>query len=66
MQGHYPVAKEDAAQMCALQLAAEHASALVDDDAGMMMGIEKFITKQVGSGWGGWGAWGGRRDGVEK
>ena len=54
VQGHYPVVKEDAAQMCALQMQAGHASTLMDDDEGIMMCVEKYVTKQVRGGWGGW------------
>uniref|UniRef100_A0A7S0WQ45 Kinesin motor domain-containing protein n=1 Tax=Chlamydomonas leiostraca TaxID=1034604 RepID=A0A7S0WQ45_9CHLO len=45
--GNYPVVREDAAQMCALQIQAEHASTLTDDEEGLMGCIEKYITKQV-------------------
>lgn len=47
VQGHYPVVKEDAAEMCAIQIAAEHAGGMVGDDIGIMNCIEKYITKQV-------------------
>jgi hypothetical protein len=47
--GNYPVVREDAAQMCALQVQAEHASTLTDDEEGLMSCIEKYITKQVGT-----------------
>ncbi len=40
--------REDAAQMCALQIQAEHASTLMDDEEGIMACMEKYITKQVG------------------
>lgn len=47
LQGHYPVVREDAAQMCALQMQAEHASSLHGDDEAIMQCIERFVTKQV-------------------
>lgn len=47
IQGHYPVVKEDAAQLCALQMQAEHGADLLDDDQGIMASIEKYITKQI-------------------
>ena len=53
LQGHYPVVREDAAQMCALQVQAEHASTLMEDAEGMMQCIEKYVTKQV-RGWRDW------------
>jgi hypothetical protein len=46
-QGNYPVVREDAAQMCALQVQAEHASTLLDNEDGLLQCIEKYITKQV-------------------
>ena len=46
-QGHYPVVREDAAQMCALQIQAEHASTLMEDLEAVMACIEKYVTKQV-------------------
>lgn len=42
--GNYPVVREDAAQMCALQVQAEHASSLLDDDEGLMTCIEKWVA----------------------
>lgn len=64
-QGNYPVVREDASQMCALQVQAEHASTLMDREEQLLACIEKYITKQVGRVWVdggcGWGAggWGG-------
>ncbi len=48
LQGNYPVAKEDAAHVCALQMQAEFASTLADDEDAILASIEKYITKQVG------------------
>ena len=39
--------REDAAQMCALQIQAEHASTLLDDKESFLQCIEKNVTKQV-------------------
>ncbi|GLI62984.1 hypothetical protein VaNZ11_005841 [Volvox africanus] len=47
LQGNYPVVREDASQMCALQIQAEHASTLNDNEEQTMLCIEKYITKQV-------------------
>ncbi|GLC77793.1 hypothetical protein PLESTB_000955500 [Pleodorina starrii] len=47
LQGNYPVVREDASQMCALQIQAEHASTLNDNEEQVMLCIEKYITKQV-------------------
>lgn len=33
--------------MCALQIQAEHASTMLDDEEGLMSCIERYITKQV-------------------
>ncbi len=46
-QGNYPVVREDASQMCALQIQAEHASTLNDNEEQVMACIEKYITKQA-------------------
>jgi hypothetical protein len=48
LQGNYPVVREDAAQMAALQITAEHGPSLVDDEESVMACIEKYVTKQVG------------------
>ena len=48
LQGNYPVVREDAAQMCALQVQAEHASTLLENEEALLQCIEKYITKQVG------------------
>ncbi|GAX81265.1 hypothetical protein CEUSTIGMA_g8697.t1 [Chlamydomonas eustigma] len=47
LQGNYPVVREDAAQMCALQVQAEHASTLIEDPEALMQCIEEYVTKQV-------------------
>lgn len=47
LQGNYPVVREDAAQMAALQIQAEHASTLIENDEAILQCIEKYITKQV-------------------
>jgi len=45
--GHYPVVRDDAAQMAALQMVAAHGAAFHDDDEAIMMCIEQYVTKQV-------------------
>eukprot|EP00798_Chlamydomonas_sp_ICE-L_P023239 gene23239-30463_t len=45
LQGNYPVVREDAAQLCALQMQAEHAADT--DSESFMTYIEQNITKQV-------------------
>lgn len=47
VQGHYPVDKDVASQLCALQMQAEHASTLMDDEEGIMLCVEKYVTKQL-------------------
>ena len=47
LQGQYPVIREDAAQMCALQMQAEHGPTLADDAAGFESALEKFVVKQI-------------------
>lgn len=47
LQGNYPVVRDDAAQMCALQIQAEHASTLLDNIELISACMEKYITKQV-------------------
>ena len=63
LQGQYPVIREDAAQMCALQMQAEHGPTLASDAAGFEAALEKYMVKQVrgGAGWGGGGGPAGRR-----
>ena len=47
-QGMYPVVREDAAQMAALQMQAEHGPALAGDPDGFEDALGKVVTKQVG------------------
>lgn len=47
LQGNYPVVREDAAQMCALQIEAEYGSTLCDDDEAVMQCIQRYVTKQL-------------------
>ena len=39
--------REDAAQMCALQMQAEHGPTLGDDPAALEAALEKYMVKQV-------------------
>jgi hypothetical protein len=47
LQGQYPVIRDDAAQMCALQMQAEHGPTLAEDGAGFEAALEKYMVKQV-------------------
>uniref|UniRef100_A0A7S0Y9G8 Kinesin motor domain-containing protein n=1 Tax=Polytomella parva TaxID=51329 RepID=A0A7S0Y9G8_9CHLO len=47
LQGNYPVVREDASQMCALQIQAEYASTLLDSEDTLLSCVELYITKQV-------------------
>eukprot|EP00878_Enallax_costatus_P046449 GHUV01056457.1.p1 GENE.GHUV01056457.1~~GHUV01056457.1.p1 ORF type:complete len:126 (-),score=19.16 GHUV01056457.1:543-920(-) len=47
LAGNYPVVREDAAQMAALQIHAEHGPGLDQDPDCFMAGIERFVTRQV-------------------
>ena len=47
LQGNYPVVREDASQMCALQMQAEAGPTLLDQPDGLETYLEKFIVKQV-------------------
>ncbi|KAI3437601.1 hypothetical protein D9Q98_000054 [Chlorella vulgaris] len=47
LQGQYPVIKEDAAQMCALQMQAEYGPTLANDAEGMEAALEKYMVKQI-------------------
>lgn len=47
LNGNYPVVREDAAQMCSLQIQAENGSSLLEDEDAIAANIEKFVTKQV-------------------
>ena len=49
LQGNYPVVREDASQMCALQMQAEAGPTLLDQPDGLEPFLEKFIVKQVRS-----------------
>ena len=49
LQGNYPVVREDAAQMCALQMQAEAGPTLLDESDGLEPYLEKFIVRQVTS-----------------
>ena len=49
LQGHYPVNKEDAAQMCAHQMQAEAVPVQLDSDLEALdAAVERFIVGQVG------------------
>lgn len=48
LQGQYPVIREDAAQMAALQMQAEYGPTLAADAAGFEAALEKYMVKQVG------------------
>ena len=43
----YPVVREDAAQMAALQMQAEHGPALAEDPEAFEASLEKVLTKQA-------------------
>lgn len=45
--GNYPVVRDDAAQMCALQIFAAHGDAIADKADEFMKEVEKHIAKQV-------------------
>lgn len=47
LQGQYPVIREDAAQMCALQMQAEFGPTLANSSAEFDSALEKFLVKQV-------------------
>lgn len=47
LQGNYPVVRDDAAQMCALQMQAECGPNLLETPDALEVAIEKFIAKQV-------------------
>lgn len=44
--GNYPVVREDAAQMCALQILAEYGPKLKADDRAIPRAIEKYMSRQ--------------------
>ncbi|CAD7697902.1 unnamed protein product [Ostreobium quekettii] len=45
--GNYPVVRDDAAEMCALQIYAEHGTVLADAGQAFVKEVESHITKQV-------------------
>eukprot|EP00775_Hariotina_reticulata_P011897 gene11897-12041_t len=47
LAGNYPVVREDAAQIAALQMHAEYGPGLDYDPEAFMAGIERFVTRQV-------------------
>ena len=47
LQGQYPVVRDDAAQMCALQMQAEYGPTLAEDSATFVQALEKYMVKQV-------------------
>lgn len=47
LAGQYPVIREDAAQMAALQMQAEHGPTLAGDAAGFEAALEKYMVKQI-------------------
>ncbi|KAL3130979.1 hypothetical protein ABBQ38_000302 [Trebouxia sp. C0009 RCD-2024] len=47
LQGNYPVVREDAAQMCALQMQAEAGPTLLDQSDGLEPYLEKYIVRQL-------------------
>lgn len=47
LQGLYPVVKEDAAQLCALQLYSKYGSALPRNENQMIKDVEKFTSKEM-------------------
>lgn len=62
LAGQYPVIREDAAQMAALQMQAEHGPTLAGDAAGFEAALEKYMVKQASQRSGGsagayWQAW---------
>ncbi|CAK0740574.1 hypothetical protein CVIRNUC_001260 [Coccomyxa viridis] len=47
LAGNYPVVREDAAQMCALQMQAEAGPSMLESPESLETAIERFIHKQV-------------------
>lgn len=47
LQGNYPVVREDASQMCALQMQAEAGPTILESPEGLEPYLEKFVVKQV-------------------
>ena len=48
LKGNYPVVRDDAAQMCALQIIVAEGADLKKTDPRFMKAAEKFTTSQVG------------------
>jgi hypothetical protein len=47
LQGQYPVIREDAAQMCALQLQAEHGPTLAGDQTEFDSAMERYMVRSI-------------------
>lgn len=47
LQGQYPVIREDAAQMCALQLQAEHGPTLAGDQSEFDAAMERYMVRSI-------------------
>ena len=47
LSGNYPVVREDAAQMCSLQMQAEAGSTMLDAPELVEGAVERFVTKQA-------------------
>ena len=47
LAGNYPVVREDAAQMCSLQMQAEAGPTMLESPESLETAIERFIHKQV-------------------
>ena len=47
LSGSYPVVREDAAQMCSLQMQAEAGSTMLDAPELVEGAVERFVTKQA-------------------
>jgi hypothetical protein len=47
LQGNYPVVRDDAAQMCALQMQADAGPTYLENIDNIEGAVEKFVTKQV-------------------
>lgn len=47
LQGNYPVVRDDAAQMCALQMQADAGPTYLESIDNIEQAVEKFITKPV-------------------
>jgi hypothetical protein len=49
LQGNYPVVRDDAAQMCALQMQADAGPTYLESIDTIEQAVERFITKPVSS-----------------